>query len=56
MAANTRGKLRRVKWTNLYKDGTFNTLKNMEGRLRVRPRARIQERANEEAEAKFGAD
>ncbi len=50
MAANTRGKLRRVKWTNLYKDGTFNTLKNMEGGLRVRPRARMQERANEEAE------
>ena len=55
MAANTRGKLRRVKWTNLYKDGTFNTLKNMEGGLRVRSRARMQERANDEAEAKFGA-
>ncbi len=56
MAANTRGKLRRAKWTNLYKDGTFNTLKNMEGGLRVRPRARMQERAHEEAEAKFGAE
>jgi hypothetical protein len=53
MAANTRGKLRRVKWTNLYKDGTFKTLKNMEGGLRVRPRARMQENARE---AKFGVE
>ncbi len=36
MAANTRGKLRRVKWTSLYKDGSFNSLKNMERGGKVR--------------------
>jgi chromosome segregation ATPase len=56
MVGNTRGKLRRVQWTQLYKDRSFNTLKGMERGGRVRTSGRMQEIAKEEAEAKLGEE
>jgi hypothetical protein len=54
MVGNTRGKVRRVQWTQLYKDGSFNTNKSMTREGRVQTSARMRELARGEAEAKFG--
>ena len=43
MVGNTRGKLRRVKWQHLFKDGSFNKLKRRESGARVRTRERLRE-------------
>jgi DNA repair exonuclease SbcCD ATPase subunit len=56
MVGNTRGKVRRVQWTQLYKDGSFNTKKCMTRGGRVKTSARMRELARGEAEAKFGDD
>ena len=54
MVGNTRGKVRRVEWRQLYKDGSFNTNKCMRREGRVKTSGRMRELAREEAEAKFG--
>ncbi len=43
MVGNTRGKLRRVQWQHLFKDGSFNKFKRRESRTRVRTRERLRE-------------
>jgi hypothetical protein len=43
MVGNTRGKLRRVKWQHLFKDGSFNNFKRRESGARVRTRERLRE-------------
>jgi hypothetical protein len=53
MVTNTRGKLRRVHWKQLYKDGSFNKLKIREGGARGRTTDRIREIEFDKAEAKF---
>jgi len=53
MVTNTRGKLRRVHWKQLYKDGSFNKLKIREGGARGRTTDRIREIEFGKAEAKF---
>jgi len=53
MVTNTRGKLRRVHWKQLYKDGSFNKLKIREGGARGRTTDRIREIELGKAEAKF---
>ena len=56
MVGNTRGKLRRVKWTTLFKDGSFNTKGARVDGARVRGVERLRARALEEAEAKLGVE
>ncbi len=53
MVTNTRGKLRRVKWNRLFKDGSFNKLKVRESGVRVRTMERMREIKQDKAEAKF---
>ena len=53
MVTNTRGKLRRVHWKQLYKDGSFNKLKIREGGARGRTTDRIREIELGKAEAKY---
>jgi hypothetical protein len=43
MVGNTIGKLRRVKWQHLFKDGSFNKFKRRESGARVRTRERTRE-------------
>jgi chromosome segregation ATPase len=54
MVTNTRGKLRRVQWKQLYKDGSFNN-KLQIGAVgaRVRTTERMREIERDKAEAKF---
>ena len=56
MVGNTRGKLIRVKWTTLFKDGSFNTKLARVAGARVREVERLRARAKEEAEAKLGVE
>ena len=56
MVGNTRGKLRRVKWTTLFKDGSFNTKLAREACARVRGVERLRDRANEKEKAKLGVE
>jgi hypothetical protein len=56
MVGNTRGKVRRVKWTTLFKDGSFNTKLARVAGARVRGVERLRARAKEEAEAKLGVE
>jgi hypothetical protein len=53
MVTNTRGKLRRVRWNRVYKDGNFNKLKVSETGSRVRTCERLREIEQDKAEAKF---
>ncbi len=45
MVGNTRGKVRRVQWTQLYTDGSFNTNKCMTRGGRVETSVRMRELA-----------
>ena len=53
MVTNTRGKLRRVQWKQLYKDGSFNKLQIGAVGARVRTTERMREIERDKAEAKF---
>ncbi len=55
MVGNTRGKLRRVQWKQLFKDGSFNKLQMRVGGSRPRERGieRMREIEQGKAEAKF---
>jgi hypothetical protein len=54
MVGSFGGKNRRVHWTRLFKDSTFTKqVVRLEG-ARVRTKARMEERAQDEAEAKMG--
>ena len=53
MVINTRGKLRRVKWQRLFRDGSFNKLKLSETTGRVKSSERMREIEQDKAEAKF---
>ena len=53
MVTNTRGKLRRVQWKQLYKDGSFNKLQIGAVGARVRTTERMRKNEREKAEAKF---
>ena len=56
MVGSFGGRNRRVFWKNLFKDGTFQKQVGKGGGARVRTKGRMQERANDDAEAKFGAE
>ena len=53
MVTNTRGKLRRVQWKQLYKDGSFNKLQIGAVGARVRTTEIMREIERDKAEAKF---
>jgi hypothetical protein len=53
MVINTRGKIRRVKWQRLFRDGSFNKLKLSETKGRVKSSERMREIEQSKAEAKF---
>ena len=53
MVINTRGKIRRVKWQRLFRDGSFNKLKLSETTGRVKSSERMREIEQSKAEAKF---
>ena len=53
MVTNTRGKLRRVQWKQLYKDGSFNKLQIGAVGARVRTTERMRVIEEGKAEAKF---
>jgi chromosome segregation ATPase len=53
MVGNTRGKLRRVQWKQLFKDGSFNKLQMRVGGLRERGIERMRVIEEGKAEAKF---
>jgi hypothetical protein len=50
------GRNRRAHWKSLYKDGSFQKQVGSAGGARVRTKARMQERAKVEAEAKLGVE
>ncbi len=56
MLGSSRRKFRIVGWKSLFKDGSFNKNIASGAGPRVRGKARLEERAKEEAEAKFGAE
>ena len=56
MVGSFGGRNRRVFWKNLFKDGSFQKQVGKGGGARVRTKGRMQERANDDAEAKFGAE
>jgi hypothetical protein len=53
MVSNTRGKLRRVQWKHLFKDGSFNKLQIRGSGGRVRTTERMREIEQGKAESKF---
>ena len=56
MVGSFGGRNRRVFWKNVFKDGSFQKQVGKGGGARVRTKGRMQERANDDAEAKFGAE
>ncbi len=56
MVGSFRGRNRRVYWKSLFKDGSFQKQVGSAGGARVRTKARMTERAKEEAEAKLGGE
>jgi hypothetical protein len=56
MVTNTRGKLRRVPWKSLFKDGSFNKLRLSAKGGRVRTSERMREIEQDKAEAKLGGE
>ncbi len=56
MVGSCRGRNRRVFWTSLFKDRSFQKQVMSAGGSRVRTQARMQERAIDKAEAKFGEE
>ena len=56
MVGSFGGRNRRVHWKSLYKDGSFQKQIGSAGGARVRTKARMQERAKVEAEAKLGVE
>ncbi len=53
MVSNTKGKLRRVQWKHLFRDGSFNKLQISGRGARVRTTERMREIEQGKAEAKF---
>ena len=56
MVGSFRGRNRRVFWRSLFKDSSFQKQVMSAGGVRVRTKARMQERAIDKAEAKFGEE
>jgi hypothetical protein len=56
MVGSFRGRNRRVFWKNLFKDSSFAKKVVSAGGARVRTKARMQERATDEAQAKLGQE
>jgi hypothetical protein len=56
MVGSFKGRNRRVFWRSLFKDRSFQKQVMSAGGARVRTKARIQERAIDKAEAKFGEE
>ena len=56
MVTNTRGKLRRMPWKSLFKDGSFNKFKLSAKGGRVRTSERMREIEQDKAEAKLGGE
>jgi chromosome segregation ATPase len=54
MVGSGRGKYRQVEWRQMYKDGSFNKHSGDKLTRTVRSTERMQEKATEEAEAKYG--
>lgn len=54
MVGSGRGKYRQVEWREIYKDGSFNKHSGDKMTRIVRSTERMQEKATDEAEAKFG--
>ena len=56
MVGSFRGRNRRVFWRSLFKDSSFQKQVMSAGGVRVRTKARMQERAIDKAEARFGEE
>ena len=56
MVGSFGGRYRRVFWKNLFKDSSFAKKVVSSGGARVRTKARMQERATDEAQAKLGQE
>jgi hypothetical protein len=56
MVGSNRGKFRVVGWKNLFREGSFNKNVCRTDSVRVRGQARLKERAEAAAEARFGAE
>ena len=56
MVGSNRGKFRVVGWKNLFKEGSFTKNVCRTDSVRVRSESRLKEKANAEAEARFGVE
>ena len=56
MVGSFGGRNRRVFWRSLFKDSSYQKQVMSAGGVRVRTKARLQERATDKAEAKFGEE
>jgi hypothetical protein len=56
MVGSNRGKFRVVGWKNLFKEGSFTKNVCRTDSVRVRSESRLKEKANVEAEARFGVE